>query len=278
MKIVQFFATALLTITIARAQDHGHLNVGTASQSQGSKLIWQNGGDFESNSSYVKTLLPVTTGRTAGFYDGNITLTSLHSTNAFGEPIANAPAPGAFIVGEIVSVEGPEGGAFGFWETNSPAGSPKYSISSGTTNATARFEISDSVLGAGSPGGDPYGHIHGRRLTLSKPGIYTIGFRVYDISTNGPGGSPIHQPSDVLKITFQAGYNIQKIEPFPGLTMITVGMMAGQNFTLQYSTNLTDTNAWTDIEEMAGADVFGMIHDMEATNSFRFYRVKVTAP
>jgi hypothetical protein len=29
---------------------------------------------------------------------------------------------------------------------------------------------------------------------------------------------------------------------------------------------------------MAGADVFGMIHDMEATNSFRFYRVKVTAP
>src|SRR4051812_21555944 len=114
----------LLTLTAAcvnRAQDHGHLNVGAAGQSQGDKLIWSNGADFSASGAYVKTLLIATAQKYLGFFDGNITLTALHSIDAFGDPVVGGPAPGAFLVAEIISVAGPDGGAFGFWETNSVA-------------------------------------------------------------------------------------------------------------------------------------------------------------
>src|SRR3982751_5364777 len=88
------------------AQDHGHLNVGATSQNQGAKLTFDNGIDFTGN--YVKSLTFTNAGKFANSYQGNITLTALHSVNPFGEPVPNAPAPGAFIIGEIVSVQGPQ--------------------------------------------------------------------------------------------------------------------------------------------------------------------------
>src|SRR5262245_41154917 len=147
----------------SRAQDHGHLNVGATAQTAGAKLTFDNAADFEQP--YVKTLTFTNAGKFANLFQGNITLTVLHSTNAFGEPIPGAPAPGAFILAEIVAVQGPEGGQFQFWETNSTT-TPAISIPTGTTDAGFKFEISEKDLGAGEPGGDPFGHIHGRRFTV----------------------------------------------------------------------------------------------------------------
>src|SRR4051812_19056583 len=120
MKRFSVIATALVLFEmgVARAQvDHGHLNIGAAGRNQGDKLTWDNGGDFAESSGYVKTLFlnTNTTAKYLGFYDGNITLTALHNTNAFGEIIAGGPATGSLIDAQIVSVVGPAGGAFGFW-------------------------------------------------------------------------------------------------------------------------------------------------------------------
>ncbi len=275
MKIMMVAVAAALAIPCAQAQDHGHLNAGAVGWNQGDKLTWVNGADFLQSSGYVKTLLPATTAKYLGFFDGNITLTALHSTNAFGEAIAGSPAPGAFILGQIVSVTGPEGAFFGFWDTNSTAGNPTFSIPTGTQPLGAVFDVSQAGLGAGSPGGDPYGHIHGRRLTATKPGLYTVGFRSVDNSTNGSPAGPIHAPSETLTVQFQAGYNIKSITWTDGVAAVTIGTAAGSIFALQSNADPADPEGWTLVSAVTGNDKFQTIVDGAAAGPARFYRVEV---
>lgn len=279
IKFVLTFATLVVAASgmpNLHAQDHGHLNAGAASWDQGSKLRFDNGAVFSQSVGYVKTLTASQTGKYVGFYDGNITLTALHSVNAFGDPVAGSPAPGSFLIARIVSVDGPASGAFQFWETNSIAGGPKFSIPSGGRPADLSFELSDKALGAGQPGGDPFGHIHGRRFSASKPGIYTVGFVIYDASTNGTPSGPIHQPSDTFYLDFQAGYNIKQITWANGAANVTIGTQLGFIFTLQYKTDLKES-VWTDIDQVAGNDNFQTIIDPSAGDAARFYRIVATA-
>jgi hypothetical protein len=277
LRKVLFILLTLTAAWVSRAQDHGHLNVGAAGRNQGDMLIWSNGADFTASGPYVKTFLVSTAQKYLGFFDGNITLTALHSVDAFGDPVVGGPAPGAFLVAEIVSVAGPDGASFGFWETNSVAGTPTFSIPTGTTPTGARFELSEAALGAGAPGGDAFGHIHGRRFTVTKPGIYTVGFRAFDLSTNGVNGGPIHAPSDVLLVNFQANYNIKSISWANGVAQITVGTAVGSLFTLQSNTNLANADLWTDVTQVVGNDTFQIMSDDAAGNGPKFYRVRAEA-
>src|ERR1043166_1651376 len=153
-KFVYLLALGIVGALPIAAQDvHGHLNVGAAGQKQNDKLLFSNGRDFATASEYVKLLSFTNATKYAGYYQGNITLTALHSFDAFGEPDPSAPAPGSFIRAEIVSVKGPDGGAFGFWETNSTT-DPTFSIPTGTSGASYAFDLSEADLGAGQPGGD----------------------------------------------------------------------------------------------------------------------------
>src|SRR5205085_7656210 len=122
---------AFAVINNVNGQDHGHLNVGAVSQTPGSKLIFANGTDFATNSSYIKTLTFTNAARYAGYFQGNTTLTALPATANFGGPDPQAPALGAYIFAQLASLEGPEGGEFGFWEAG--AESPTFSIKSGET-------------------------------------------------------------------------------------------------------------------------------------------------
>jgi len=265
-----FWTCALLCAATTRAQDHGHLNVGATAQTNGAQLRFDNGADFIGD--YVKTLTFTNAGKFANLFQGNITLTALHSANAFGEPAPGAPAPGAFILAEIVSVQGPEGGQFQFWETNSTT-LPAVSISTGNTNAGFKFELSEIALGAGEPGGDPYGHIHGRRFTLTKPGLYSIGFRALDISRNGPGGSPIHGASDILHVYFQGDVNITRVEPDVDHVHVTFGAMLGYNWQLQSKDSFSEIK-WTNISlPVVGNDKLTEIEDERPVGPGRFYRV-----
>lgn len=256
------------------AQDHGHLNAGAVSHEPGSQLIFENGADFSTNSLYIKTLNFASSGKFAGFYEGNITLTALHSTDAFGSPIPNSPAPGSFVIGEITSVQAPEGGVFGFWETNSTAASgPAFSLTSGTPNPVVQFDLSDSLLGAGMPGADPFGHIHGRRFTATKPGLYVIGFRLLETSVNGPANGPIHLPSQPLHVFFQAGVNILGVSAAADATAVTFGAAAGFLWQLQSIDELA-SGEWTDIEvPILGEDKITQILDQRPPASSRFYRL-----
>jgi hypothetical protein len=182
---------------------HGHLNAGASSTNTSAKLTWVNGAIFAAESGFVRDMPLSSTGRFAGFYNAGITLVALSSSTNNGGPQPFHPAPGSFIQAEIVSVSGPGRGQFGFWETNSLA--PVFSASSGFTNGTFRFDLSDRGLGAGlDAAADPYGHLHGRRFSATEPGMYTVGFRAIDVSTHGIGGGSIHNPSDVIFINFMA--------------------------------------------------------------------------
>ncbi len=263
---MKYLLILALLVTSSFAQDHGHLNVGA----NGTSLTFDNGTSF--SDPYVKSLLFTNTGKYANVYNGNITLTALHSRDAFGELDPAAPEPGSFVVAEIVSVDGPPGGAFQFWETNS-ATAAAVSIPSGTTNAGFRFDVSQAELGAGQPDGDAFGHIHGRRLTATVPGLYTVGFRAHDLSTHGLNGGPLHSSSTVQLINFQTGVLLTQIEPDVNHTQITFGAMAGYSWQLQFSDSLSQPNWQNTGDPVGGDDTLQEIQDHHPVAGNRFFRV-----
>lgn len=263
-----------MPVAITQAADHGHLNAGAVGTNQGDPLIFDNGADFATSYGYIKTLIYTNSGKYAGFFQGNITLTALAATADHAGPALNAPALGSFIQAQLVSVDGPAGGAFAFWENG--ATTPAISLNCGATGtAMAMWKLTESD---GSPGSDPYGHFHGRRFTATKPGVYTIGFKLFDTSTNGVGGGPIHTPSEVIQVYFQAGFNITSIQKTRNIATVTYGSMAGRNFAVEYTTNLFNPT-WTAIGPVAtGNDLLQSQSDNNATETKRFYRLNVTTP
>lgn len=180
---------------------HGHLNAGAAGQQQDDPLILVNGGDFAADSGYVKSLDWSDTGRYANTYNGSIAFTAFHSFDTNGVPLPNGPAAGSFIRAEILSVTGPAGGSFSFWENDGNA-APWITLDSGFSGTSTAWAISDASLGAGQPGGDAFGHLHGRRFSSTVWGDYAVTFRFFDASDNGAGGGPIHAPADPITIRF----------------------------------------------------------------------------
>lgn len=69
---------------------------------------------------------------------------------------------------EIVSVTGPAGGFFAFWEVGATA--PTWWRTAGWTGAVEVFPV---IFG-----GDA--HVHGRAFTMDRPGAYTVTFRAVD--------------------------------------------------------------------------------------------------
>lgn len=190
------FVVSLFSSSSVHAQ---HLNAGATAPTQNSPLNWANGANFAAESGYVQNMSFATSGRYAGLFNtGGPTLTAISSTNSVGA------APGSFLTAEIVSVLGPSGSLFSFWEGVDQGGgaTPLFSIVAGSTGLSHQFALSDVLGGAGQPGGDPFGHLHGRRFTVNAEGLYTVGFRVLDTSVNGFGGGPLHLPSQVLYVNF----------------------------------------------------------------------------
>ena len=177
-----------------------HLEAGAAGQNQNDALVWENGAELANSSGFVMPLTLATTGRYSGLYNGNITLVAMSST------VAGGPALGSFIQAEIVSVAGPSGAFFGFWEgvTYGGGATPTFNIATGSEGLSLRYALSDASAGAGQAGQDPAGHLHGRRFTTTEEGLYTVGFRAVDTSVNGTGGGPIHTGSEIVYVNFQA--------------------------------------------------------------------------
>lgn len=191
----------MLTHVALHAQ-HGHLNTGAVGVNPGDKLNFANGAAFAASSGYIKQLNYTNSGNYAGYFEGSISFTALPTTVANGGPVPGAAAPGSFIRARIDSVTGPSGASFAFWEDH--ASVPTISYRVGSSEPSATWALSDASSGAGTLGGDPFGHLHGRRFTTDSAGDYTVRFSLLDSSTLGPGGGPIHAPSDPLTIAFRA--------------------------------------------------------------------------
>jgi len=268
-----FVVAVLVFVARVRAQDHGHLYISAYSQQAGSQLYFDNGGIFVLASGYVKTLTLNTNpaSRYLGRYDGNITFTP-RSTNTFrgADYGTNAAAPGSVIYFQIMRVDGPSGGAFEFWENTGTQPAFSVPVGSGATNVVKVTEAN------GAPGGDPYGHIHGRRFTATLPGIYRITFGALDISTNGPAGGPNHTASAAITIVFQAGFAIGSVARANNTATVRFGTALTHDFTVQANTNLLSSNGWVNIStKLRGTDYFQSVQDTATTNAMKFYRVLV---
>lgn len=254
------------------AQGHGHLNIGALGVNQDDPLAFINGADFATDTSYVKTLIHTNGGRFAGYFHGNYTLTALPASAEHAGPDPAAPALGAFIRFRITCLEAPPDGQFGFWDSDSV--SPSETLSAGQTG-TNLWAVSESD---GSPGSDPYGHIHGRRFSATKPGTYKVALQAFDTSTNGPNGGPMHSPSAWLVVTFQAGVLVS-IEPDGNQTRIRYVAPVGSVWQLENSSSLGTDAAWSPKgEPVIGDDYRVFLTEANGAEGPRFYRLRRIAP
>ena len=259
---------------------HLHIVAGADSKEQNAKLRFTNGATYDiySNQGIAPACFFMSSNLPAlypNLYQTDVTFASLPGTLWTGGPAPGAAAPGAFLEAIIVSVKGPAGGVIGFWQEDEGA-NPNlgFSVPVGTTNGTNRFEISEGIT---FPEFDPFGHIHGRRFTANNPGLYTVGFQLVDTSTAGTNGGPIHTPSPISYFYFQAGVFIDSMVKSNNTVTVSFGVNSFYDYDLEVSTNLVNPQ-WVSIYHVVGAN-HSDIHyftDMDATNSFRCYRVRET--
>lgn len=265
-----------LASMVLRAQ-HVHLNVGASRPQKGTSLAFINGTSFATNSGWFLPMPLQTNGLHNGLYRaGSLTVTVLPATPDNGGPDGWRPALGARIVAQVESLVGPPGGEIAFWDSDGVAESESvtFRVPVGTTNGTWRFTLSE---GDGSPGSDPYGHIHGRYFTTTTPGLYTLGIRAIDVSTSAPDGGPWHLPSAVLPFHLQAGTTLQIILPEPGdrisLPVVRFAAEKTRRYTLLSSEDVGPT-AWKRIGGPAwGNDTVVDWIVNRATGPALFYRL-----
>ena len=263
-----------LSICVVASRADTHIYAGALGTNQNNKCYFSNGGLFDATASSVS--LPQilrTNGLNAGYYRGDaLTFSALAATPPNGGPIPGCAAFGARLAVQVVSVVGPPGGSFAFWEGDgeSDLGTITFSVPVGITNGTNYVVISEN---SGGPGADPYGHIHGREFTTSAPGTYLVGFRVIDISTNGAGGGPIQSPSDLLLVRFQAGMHIESIQPLADQVTVSFRSPPGISNLVEFSSEIL--GPW----RSAGAPLRGnnnlqTFTDTNAPVGSRFYRLR----
>jgi hypothetical protein len=274
----------LLGISQADAQ-HAHINAGAYEHYAGSPLVFPNGYLWDTNSYsgvYPACIFMVKDDPNVplypGLYQTDVSFTSLPATIFTGGPSLYAAELNSYLELIIRTVQGPPGGVFGFWQENDefePTFSTRlFSIPVGTLNSTNRFNLTQSPEQGGWEG-DPYGHVHGRRFTVNKPGLYTVGMQLIDTSKAGPGGSPNHSPSVTNYFYFQAGLVVQLLKKTNNNAVLRFGLQGFKDYYLEANNNLTTTN-WVTVGREAGAthsDLHTLV-DTNATNATRFYRVR----
>ena len=150
-------------------------------------------------------------------------LTFTTETNALHQ------APGANPRIEIVSVQGPAGGNFAFWEVE--ANSPTWMLPAGWIGTGAAFPV---IFNGDS-------HAHGRAFTMDKPGTYTVTIRAVDAA--GKFGASANKT-----ITFVAQQPPRlSIGMVGGNVSLSFISRANLVYDLQVCTDL-ETGGWTNVE------------------------------
>jgi hypothetical protein len=238
-----------LTCGIAAQAQHRHINAGAKATTAGAPLFFANGSLFDAASGSFFQLNPTNHPVYGPIYFGGseVTFTSLAATLNNGGPDPSAALPGTRIEMIFESVQGPAGGSFSFWDSFDgffDATEITFSVPVGTTNGTQLTFLSEND---GSPGVDPYGHIHGRKFSADRPGLYTVGVRLVDEGGNGPGGGPIHTPSALTYFNFQAGLTIADIAITADKTTLRFATTSGVDYFVDSANSLDSQSTWSPI-------------------------------
>ncbi len=172
----------------------------------------------------------------------------------------------------VESVSGASGGTFALRDEGET--DPRFVLRANESTGDTLFSLSEND---GSKGSDPYGHIHGRTFIAEAPGLYTVGFRIVDLSTNGIAGNPLHAPSEIFPMYFQAGLGIHSITIDANASDVRVwfGGQPNAAYILESSSSLGDSAAWTKVDGpvTAGNKLLNLT-DLAPGGTTRFYRVR----
>ena len=168
-------------------------------------------------------------------------------------------AGGSDPVIELVSVTGPTGAFFSFWESGSTI--PTWSRSSGWNQTETDRPVFPVILGGKT-------HAHGRIFTADRPGDYQIVFRAQDKNN-------IFSPSTNFTMTF----NAQLPPPLSirlqnGQAQISFISRVGLVYDLQVCTDL-NANKWINVEGQIGIDGNGLQAELSIPLNYprAFFRV-----
>jgi len=273
--LIPLGAGVLLLAVHARAQ-HFHLNIGAPGQTQSSPLFFQNGASFATNSGFVMPLLFNTSGVQSGYY-----ATASLTPTAIGTGFFNPPAPGTQVRMRFIAATGPSGGSFGVWDVpgfnDDELSSTEltFSVPVGTSTGTQSILLSQN---SGEPEADPFGHIHGRAFSATKPGLYIVTVQAYDNSANGTPSGPIHSSSELLPIYFQAGVTIASLTRAANQATITFASRSGSSYYVQATGTPENAASWQDIAGPFTGNLLQTATDSNLNAAARFYRLRVTTP
>lgn len=269
MKKTLFLACRFaLTLALAQhlVQAHDHLAVGAASPSIGAPLVFTNDADFGGDSGFVFNLTAGTTNDAyfGYYYTDDLVFTALAATGDNGGPEPGHAGLGAYIQVQLLSVEGPAGAQFGFWETSEDgvdSTNLTWSVSVPLTHGTNLIAVSEND---GSPGADPYGHLHGRIYSVTKAGLYKATWQFVDTSTNGPNGGPVNAPSAPFYLYYQAGLTLGPVATGTNGLVITFAAPSNipddnpsappTNYTLQASPVVGPKASWQSVGNVVAGD------------------------
>jgi len=284
--LLKLAVTGAVTATSFLVHAHDHMPAGATSNSPGAMLQYvPEAADYTTNSGFVFSLAAGTTNDPyLGFYyTGDQVFTALADTANNGGPEPGAAALGTYVQVKLLSVQGPAGASFGFWETATngvDSTNLTWSVPVPYTNGTNLIYVSESD---GSPGSDPYGHIHGRIYSVTEPGLYVATWQFVDTSTNGPGGGPVDQPSAPFSTYYQADLTIAGITAGTNAVNITFAAPSNQpddlstppsNYTLEGAPALGIGTSWAPVGDVIVGDDTLHTVTVPSTNSAAFFRLR----
>ncbi len=243
---------------------------GAVEASNGAPLLFINSGQWESDSLAVVSFRHTNAGPCAFQYECCWPMVTVPATDANGGPAANHAAPGSCLKLQFISLSGPPGGNLGVWEPGQSL--PNFRMAAGATAGTNRLVLSQNN---GVPGSDPYGCVQGRRLALSQPGLYCLGFRVVDSSTNGLGGGPIHTPSPLYRVYLQAGLTVSSLTRDGQTMTVCFGGGPGQRFFLERKSVLGPSGPWQTVAgPLIGTNCLQTLTDPDVQDERGLYRLR----
>ncbi len=247
---------------------------GALDQTNEAPLCFLNAARCVTNSGSVVNLRYTNAGTCASKYACAPALIAVPATALNGGPATNHAALGSRLALQFVSLSGPAGGNFGILESDQTQ--PCLSLAVGEQSGTGVLLLTEAES---APDTDPYGEIEGRQFFVDRPGLYCLGFRVIDLSTNGPAAGPIHSPSPLYQVNLQAGLVINSVSRQGAGTTVTFGGEAGKTFYLERANALDATTQWQTVASpLTGTARLQSLTDSSAGGDRAFFRLRCTTP